>query len=41
MEEIATELLETIRWLPKYDRQIKWYRKYIDKVNEDLKQADE
>lgn len=37
MEEIARELLETIKWIPKIERQSKWYEEYLDKVNLDLK----
>lgn len=37
MEEIATELLETIKWIPEYERIGKWYEEYLDKVNLDLK----
>ena len=39
MEEIANELLETIKWIPLIERQSKWYLEYLDKVNVDLKQA--
>ena len=37
MEEIAIELLETIKWIPVRERSGKWYKDYLDKVNEDLK----
>lgn len=37
MEEISNELLNTIRFIPKEERQSKWYIEYLDKINEDLK----
>jgi hypothetical protein len=37
MEEIAIELLDTIRWIPKWERNSKWYIEYLDKINFDLK----
>lgn len=37
MEDIAIELLETIKWIPKEEKNSRWYREYLDKVNEDLK----
>lgn len=37
MEEVAVELLETIRWIPDCERKSKWYTEYLDKVNQDLK----
>ncbi len=37
MEEIAAELLQTIRWIPENERRSKWYMEYLDKVNRDLK----
>jgi hypothetical protein len=39
MEEIAKELLNTIRYIPKEERKSKWYKEYLDKVNADLKLA--
>jgi len=38
MEEIAIELLETIRWIPENERKSKWYLEYLDACNTDLKQ---
>jgi len=37
MEEIAKELLETIKWIPQKERQGRWYEEYLDKINKDLK----
>lgn len=37
MEEIAEELLRTIKYIPEAERQSKWYSEYLDKVNSDLK----
>lgn len=37
MEEIATELLMTIKWIPIKERQSNWYLDYLNKVNQDLK----
>lgn len=37
MEEIAEELLNTIRFIPENERNSLWYREYLDKVNKDLK----
>ena len=37
MEQIAKELLNTIKFIPKEERQSKWYKEYLDKVNKDLK----
>lgn len=37
MEDIALELLMTIRWIPPIERQSKWYEEYLDKINKDLK----
>jgi Holliday junction resolvase-like predicted endonuclease len=37
MEEIAKELLNTIKFIPIQERQSKWYKEYLDKVNKDLK----
>jgi hypothetical protein len=37
MEDIAIELLETIKWIPEHERIGKWYEEYLDKVNSDLK----
>lgn len=39
MEKIAQELIETIKWIPKIERQSKWYTEYLDKINNDLKEA--
>ncbi len=33
MKEIAEELLKTIKFIPIQERQSKWYREYLDKVN--------
>jgi len=42
MEDIAVELLETIRWIPKEEREgTKWYFEYLDKVNKELKELNE
>jgi hypothetical protein len=37
MEEIAEELLRTIKFIPIQERQSNWYQEYLDKVNKDLK----
>ena len=37
MEEIAIELLETIKWIPEWERATAWYAEYLDQVNKDLK----
>ena len=37
MKEIAEELLKTIKFIPLQERQSKWYKEYLDKVNTDLK----
>lgn len=37
MEEIAEELLRTIKFIPIRERQSRWYQEYLDKVNKDLK----
>ena len=37
MEEIANELIETIKWIPEKEKTSKWYKEYLDKVNKDLK----
>lgn len=37
MKEIAEELLKTIKFIPLLERQSKWYKEYLDKVNADLK----
>jgi|TARA_R110000772_G_scaffold40423_1_gene94635 hypothetical protein len=39
MEEIAEELIETIKWIPKIERQSKWYNEYLTKINNDLQKA--
>ena len=39
MEEIAEELIETIKWIPKIERQSKWYNEYLIKINNDLQKA--
>jgi hypothetical protein len=39
MEKIAEELIETIKWIPKIERQSKWYIEYLTKVNNDLQKA--
>lgn len=41
MEEIAKELLETIRWIPQREKQSRWYMEYLDKINKDLKGENE
>jgi len=37
MEEIANELLKTIKFIPKKERQSKWYAEYLDKIHAELK----
>jgi hypothetical protein len=37
MEEIAKELLNTIKHIPLQERQSKWYKEYLDKTLTDLK----
>jgi len=37
MKEITEELLKTIKFIPPQERQSKWYKEYLDKVNIDLK----
>lgn len=37
MQDIAEELLKTIKYIPIEERQSKWYLEYLDKVNKDLK----
>lgn len=37
MEEIDKELLNTIKFIPVWERESKWYREYLDKVHTDLK----
>ncbi len=39
MKEIAEELLKTIRFIPIEERQSKWYKEYLDKVNKALKSS--
>ena len=39
MEEIAEELLKTIKFIPIQERQSKWYLEYLNKVNKDLKSS--
>lgn len=38
MEDIAEELLKSIKFLPKEEKQSRWYKEYLDKINNDLKQ---
>lgn len=37
MEEIAEELLRSIKFIPMEERQTNWYLEYLDKINQDLK----
>jgi len=37
MEEIAEELLRSIKFIPEEERKSKWYKEYLDKINTDLK----
>jgi len=37
MEEIAEELLKTIKFIPIEERKSRWYKEYLDTVNKDLK----
>ena len=39
MEMIAKELLNTIKFIPLAERNSKWYKEYLDKVNSDLQNA--
>ena len=39
MKEITEELLKTVIFIPIEERQSKWYKEYLDKVNEDLKMS--
>ena len=39
MKEIAEELLKTIIFIPIEERQSKWYKEYLDKVNKALKSS--
>ena len=41
MEEIAKELLKTTKFIPKVERQSKWYIEYLDKINNDLKKEND
>ena len=36
MEELAIELLNTIRWIPIEERQGKTYIEYLNKLNQEL-----
>jgi hypothetical protein len=36
MEEIANELLKTIKYIPERERNSKWYKEYLEKVHKDL-----
>lgn len=37
MKEIVEELLKTVKYIPLHERNSRWYREYLDKVNNDLK----
>lgn len=37
MEEIIKELSNTVKYIPKQERNSKWYKEYLDKINTDLK----
>jgi hypothetical protein len=37
MKDIAEELLRTIKYIPKEERQSRWYLEYLEQVVEDLK----
>lgn len=37
MEDIVIELLDTVRWIPEVEKNSKWYKEYLDKINFDLK----
>ena len=39
MEDIANELLESIKWIPANERNTRWFKEYLDKVGFDLKLA--
>jgi hypothetical protein len=39
MEGLAEELIETIKWIPKAERQSKWYSEYLAKIHDDLQEA--
>ena len=36
MKELAIELLNTIKFIPLRERQTKWYKEYLDKINYEL-----
>ena len=39
MKILAEELIETIKWIPKAERQSKWYSEYLTKMHDNLQQA--
>lgn len=41
MKEIAEELLFTIKYIPKHERQSRWYREYLEKINIDLNEEND